>query len=90
MIQKENNGANLKVALPMFLSTADDRTTFVFEFAVGGKDCECYIVNNEDDSCTRSAFSREGTSTDSLQGIRIRYSLTFNTVGVFLCQSIST
>ena len=51
---------------------------FIFQGAVNGK-CEFIIKKNENH--TRSAYTNESSSTDSLRGFRIRHSTTFNAVG---------
>ena len=58
MIKKENNEEDLKVILPMFLSTSDDTTVFAFEGTKDGKDNECYIINKANDLGTRSAYTK--------------------------------
>ena len=68
----------MKVVLPFFISTTDDTTMFTFEGEVNGK-CEFIIKKNENH--TRSAYTKESSSTDSLRGICIRHSITFNAVG---------
>ena len=80
MIQKENNGADLKVVLPFLLSTTDDTTVFAFEGSVDGKSNTSYIINKDNDSGTRSDFSRNTSNTDILRGICIRHTVSFNTV----------
>ena len=80
LIQKENNGADLQVVLPTFVSTTDDTTVFAFEGAVEGKS-DGFIINTNKDLGTRSAYTKNTSSTDSLRGIRIRHSATFNAVG---------
>ena len=68
----------MKVVLPFFISTTDDTTMFTFEGEVNDK-CEFIIKKNENH--TRSAYTKDSSSTDSLRGIRIRHSITFNAVG---------
>ena len=81
MIQKENNGADLKVVLPFLLSTTDDTTVFAFEGSVDGKSNTSYIINKDNDSGIRSNYTRNTSNTDSLRGIRIRHTFSFNAVG---------
>ena len=76
-----NNSAEIKVNLPMFVSTTDDTPVFAFEGAVNGKDNDVFIVNIKIDTGTRSSYSKDTSSTDSCRGIRIRYSVSFNAVG---------
>ena len=80
LIQKENNGADLQVVMPFFLSTTDDTTVFAFEGAVDGKS-DRFIINKNNDSGTRSTYTQNTSSTDSMRGIRIRHSVSFNAVG---------
>ena len=79
LIKKENNEHDIRVVLPMYVSTTDDTTVFAFEGAVAGKQSKFIIKKNENG--VRSAFTKDTTSTDSLRGIRIRHSFTFNAVG---------
>ena len=81
LIQKVNNGEDLKVVYPMFISTTDDTTVFTFEGSVDGKENDCFIINTENDSGTYSSYNKDTSSTDSCRGIRIRHSVTFNAVG---------
>ena len=78
LIQKENGGSELKVVLPFFVSTTDDTTMFTFEGSVSGK---CEFIVNKNENGTRSAFTKDSSSTDSLRGLRIRHSVSFNAVG---------
>ena len=57
LIQQENNGADLQVVMPMFVSTTDDTTVFAFEGAVDGKS-DGFISNNNKDLDTRSAYTK--------------------------------
>ena len=81
LIKAENKGLDIRPVLPMFISTTDDTTIFAFEGAVENKANECYIINKNDDTGTRSAFTKSTSSTDSLRGLRIRHTVTFNGVG---------
>ena len=81
LIQRENGGSELKVILPMFLSSTDDTTVFAFEGAVQGKQSDKFIIKKDDDTATRSSYTRNTSSTDSLCGLCIRHSVTFNAVG---------
>ena len=81
LIQRENGGSELKVILPMFLSSTDDTTVFVFEGVVEGKQSDKFVIRKDDDTATRSSYTRNTSSTDSLRGLRIRHSVTFNAVG---------
>ena len=65
--------------MPMYLSTTDDTTLFCFEGAVESKKTKFIIKKNTNG--TRSAYTKDGPSTDSLRGLRIRHSITFNAVG---------
>ena len=65
----------------MFVSTTDDTTVFAFEGAVDGKVNDLFIVNKQDDSGVRSSYTKDTSSTDSLRGIRIRHTVSFNGVG---------
>ena len=47
LIQKENDGKDIRVVYPMFVSTTDDTTTFAFEGAVIGKGSQFIIKKNE-------------------------------------------
>ena len=51
---------------------------FTFEGSVSGK---CEFIVNKNENGTRSAFTKDSSSTDSLRGLRIRHSLSFNAVG---------
>ena len=57
LIQQENNGADLQVVMPMFVSTTNDTTVFVFEGAVDGKS-DGFIINNNKDLGTRSTYTK--------------------------------
>ena len=82
MIAKENNCEDIRVVLPMFVSTTDDTTVFAFEGTKDGKGNASYIINKDkNDTATRSSYTRNTSNTDSLRGIRIRHSVTFNAVG---------
>ena len=81
MIQKENSDQELPVVLPIVLSTTDDITLFAFEGKVDSIGNDYYIINKDDDTGTRSTYTKTTSSTDSLRGIRIRHSVTFNAVG---------
>ena len=63
----------------MYISTTDHITLFAFEGAVDGKQSQFII--KKDDNGIRSAYTKDTTSTDSLRGVRIRHSVTFNAVG---------
>ena len=63
------------------LSTTDDTTVFAFEGSVDGKSNTSYIVNKDNDSGTRSNYTRNTSNTDSLRGICIRHTVSFNAVG---------
>ena len=65
----------------MFISSADDTTVFAFEGCVEGKINEMFIINKFNDTGVRSAYTKENSNADSLQGIRIRRTVTFNGVG---------
>ena len=68
----------MKVVLPIFISTTDDTTMFTFEGSVNGR--SGYIINKGENS-VQSAFTKESDSTESLRGIRMRHSISFNAVG---------
>ena len=53
----------MKVIVPMFISTTDDTTMFVFEGAVEGKASEYYIINKDDDSGTSSSYTKTNLLT---------------------------
>ena len=80
LLKKENDGKDMKVVLPMFISTTDDATMFTFEGAVSGKS---EFIIKKGQNGTRSAFTNKASSvnTDSHRGIRIWHSVTFNVVG---------
>ena len=59
MIQKENDGKDMKFVLPFFISTTDDTTMFTFEGEMNGK-CEFIIKKNENH--TRSAYTKYSSS----------------------------
>ena len=63
------------------MSTTDDTTVFAFEGSVDGKGADFFIINKKNDSGTRSAYAKDNSSTDSLRGIRIRHSISFNACG---------
>ena len=81
LIKMANEGLDVRVVLPMFVSTTDDTTMFAFEGAVDGTDSEVYIVKKEDDRGTNSAYTKNISSTDSKRGIRIRHTVSFNGFG---------
>ena len=81
MIQKENECLDLRPILPMFTSTTDDTTVFAFEGAVDGSEGEGFIICKDDDTGTRSSYTKSTASTDSKRGIRIRHTVTFNALG---------
>ena len=81
LIQKENEGLDLRVILPMFSSTTDDTTVFAFEGAVDGSEGEGFIICKDDDTGTRSSYTKSTASTDSKRGIRIRHTVSFNALG---------
>ena len=81
MIKAENNGLEIRAILPMFVSTTDDTTIFAFEGAVESKANECYIVKKDNDTGTRSSYTKSTSSTESLRGLRIRHTITCNGVG---------
>ena len=81
LIKKENKGLDIQVILPMFISTSDDTTVFAFEGAVDSTEGEEFIVCKDDDSGTRSAYTRHTSSTTSFRGLRIRHTVTFNAYG---------
>ena len=64
----------------MFVSTTYDTTIFAFEGSVDGKSDQ-YIINKSSDLGTRSAYTKDNSSTDSCRGICIRHSVSFNAVG---------
>ena len=78
LIQKENGGKELKVVFPLFVSTTDDTTMFTFEGSVSGK---CEFIVNKNEIGTRFAYTKNISSTDSIRGLRIRHSASFNAVG---------
>ena len=65
----------------MFISSTDDTTVFAFEGSVQGKENDKFVICKDEDTGTRSAFTKTTSTTDSLRGLRIRYSVTFNAVG---------
>ena len=81
LVKKENEGLEMRVILPMFISTTDNTTMFAFEGSVDSKADECYIVKKDNDSGTQSAYTQTSSSTDSCRGIRIRHTVSFNGVG---------
>ena len=81
LISKENSGLELRVILPMFVSTTDDTTVFAFEGAVDGGEGERFIICKDNDTKTRSSYTKNTASTDSMRGIRIRHTVSFNALG---------
>ena len=79
--RKENNGHELQVVLPMFQSITDDIELFIFEGKVDSLGNEYYIININDDTGTRSFYTRNNSSTDSMRGIWICHSVIFNVLG---------
>ena len=77
MLKEENNGANLNAIFPMLVST----TVFVFQSSVNGKNNNVFINNKSDDTCTRSAYSKDVSCTDTYYGICIINIVSFDTVG---------
>ena len=65
----------------MFLSMTDNTIVFAFEDSVAGKQGDKCVIKKDDNTGTRSIYTQSTSSTDSLQGIRIRHSVTFNAVG---------
>ena len=68
LISKENDGLELRVILPMFISTTDDTTVFAFEGSVKNEG-EYYLINKDNDTGTHSAYTQNSSSTDHLRGI---------------------
>ena len=62
----------------MFISTTDNTTLSVFEGSVEGKEGESYIFKKDDETGTRSAYTKSISSTDSQRGLQIRHTITFN------------
>ena len=50
LVQKENDGLDIKVVYPFFISTTDDTTMFCFEGSVQSKEGEWYIINKDEDT----------------------------------------
>ena len=80
LVQKVNNGVEIRPVYPCYLSSTDDTTVFAFEgkAEAGG---QIYLVRREDPDIetergTRSAYTRNTGSTDSCRGTRIRSSVT--------------
>ena len=64
----------------MFISTTYDTTLFAFEGTVDGSE-DFFIINKNDDTGTRAAYTKDTSSTDSKRGVRIRHTVTFNGYG---------
>ena len=64
----------------MFVCTTDDTAILSFEGSVDGKS-DRYIINKGSDLGTRSAYTKDNSSTDSCRGIRIHHIVSFNAVG---------
>ena len=81
LIKRENDGVDIKVVLPMFISSTDDTTVFAFEGSVQGKENDKFIICKDEDTGTCSAFTKTTSTIDSHRGLRIRHSVTFNALG---------
>ena len=81
LIANENKGLELRVVLPMFISTTDDTTVFAFEGSVDSAENEGFVICKDNDTGTRSSYTKNTASTDSLRGIRIRHTISFNAYG---------
>lgn len=81
MIKSEIDGLDTCIILKVLVSTTDDTTIFIFKGSVDGNDGKFYIVNKYDDTGIHSVYTQTSSSTDSLRGIRIRNTVTFNGVG---------
>ena len=81
LVKQENNGMDMRVIPPMFISTTDDTTLFAFEGCVDSKVGESYIINKDYETGKHSAFTQTNSSTNSCRGTRIRHTVSFNGVG---------
>ena len=81
LVKKENEGLELQVVMPMFISTTDDTTLFVFEGSVDSTEGEGFIICKDEDTGTRSSYTQTTSSTASLRGLRIRHTIPFNAYG---------
>ena len=81
MVKLENEGLDLHVVLPMFISTTDDTTVFVFKGSVDSAEGEGFIICKDEDTGTRSSYTQHTSSTSSMRGLRIRHSVSFNAYG---------
>ena len=81
LISKENKRLELQVILPMFVSTTNGITESAFEAGVDGGEGERCIICKDDDTKTRSSYTKNTASTDSMRGIHIRHTVLFNALG---------
>ena len=81
LIAKENEGLEIRIVLPMFISTTDDTTIFAFEGIVDSAENEGFIICKDNNTGTRSSYTQHTSSTDSLRGLRIRHTISFNAYG---------
>ena len=69
LVKLENEGLDLHVVLPMFISTTDDTTVFAFEGSFDSAEGEGFIICKDEDTGTRSAYTQRTSSTASMRGI---------------------
>ena len=67
--------------MPMFISTTDDTTLFIFEGSIDSTKGEGFIICKDEDTGTRSSYTQNTSSTASLRGLRIRHTISFNAYG---------
>ena len=65
----------------MFILSTDNITVFAFKGSVDENIDNCFIVNKRYGIGLRLSYTKDSSSTDSLRGIHILHSVTFNGVG---------
>ena len=58
LVKKENDGVDIKVVLPMFISTTYNTTVFAFEGSVQGKQSDKFALCKDDDTAARSSYTK--------------------------------